>query len=232
MNYDENWVEARNRELLEDLEQSYPRRFDQAKARRLVEAYLLYRGAEAGQSWSKDDRDALASGAAMALLGKAYRPPSPTGTYGAPVDLTVAFNAVLGLGIAAADWQRHHTDIPDSEDLREILASLVVWLYPISETCMDMADAARSAATRTMMEPDVLADPAGPVEPEDVDDIDVVVVEAKHAFRSAELIAHAAAHIESDYLSEPEYDAWTNSAAVCAGLYTSVEDLRRATGAT
>jgi len=213
MNYDEDWVDARTRDLLADLEQSYGRRFDWDRAGDLVRAFVVYRDADADEPWSKEDREALASGGAMALLGKEYRPPSPTSRYGAPVNVAVAFNAAVGLGIAALDWQRHHTEVPDAEGLREILTSLMEWLYPISDTCTDLADAAKAAAH-----------PEG-------DDADVVVIEARHAFRSAEMLARTAEHLERDYLAQSEQADWTSSAAVCAGLSTSVDELRRATGA-
>lgn len=232
MHYDEDWVDARTRDLLYDLEHSYGRRFDQDGARDMVRAYLAFRGADADPRWSDDDREALASGAAMTLLGKEYRPPSPMSSYGAPVDLAVALNAVVGLAIAAVDWQRHHTEVPDAVELLEILEMFVEWLYPIADTCFDLADAAKSAERPDDENQHVVAEDAGTVVVVvEGDDIDVVVIEARHAFRSAELLAHAAAHLEDDYLSLSDQDAWTNSAAVCAGLSTSVDELRRATGA-
>ena len=55
------------------------------------------------------------------------------------------------------DRQRHHTEVPDVESLRQILATLVEWLYAISDTCMDLADAAKAAAQPQVESPDVVA---------------------------------------------------------------------------
>jgi hypothetical protein len=230
MGRDEDWVEARTGDLLSDLEQSYGRRFDQDRARDLVRAFLVVRG-DTELPWSEEDRDALASGAAMALLGTEYRPPSPTSTYAAPVDLAVAFNALLGLGLAAAHWQRQNPDVPDAEYLRELLASLVEWLFPISETCLDLATAAKPAARSHDKDAEEGAGRADAVVVGEGDEADLVVIEARQAFRSSELLARAAAHLERDYLDQAEQAAWTSSAAMCACLSTSADDLRRATGA-
>lgn len=231
MHYDEDWVEARTRDLLEDLQQAYGRRFDWDSAANLVRVYLVFCGTEANRSWSDKDREALASGAAMTLLGTQYLPPSPTSTYGAPVDLAAALNAAVGLCIAALDWQCHHTEVPDADYLREILVTLVEWLYPISDTCLDLADTAKAAPHPAGETLDVDANRADSIAVEEGDDTDVVVIEARHATRSAEMLARTAAHLEGDYLSLPEHAAWTSTAALCAGLSISVDELRRATGA-
>lgn len=231
MDYDEDWVDARTRELLADLEHRYGRGFDRDGAADLVRAYLVCRGTGANWPWSEEDREALGSGAAMALLGKEYRPPSPTSRYAASVNLPVALNAAVGLCIAAVDWQRRHTEVPDAEHLREILANLVEWLYSISETSLDLADASKPAAHPRVENVGIVANRVYEVAVDKDDDADVVVIEARHASRSADLLALTAANLETDYQSLSEQDEWMSSAAVCAGLSTSVDELRRATGA-
>ena len=58
---------------------------DEARFRELVTAYLGLRGST--EALSEEDRFSLLNGAAMALLGDEYRPPSPTSEFSAPVDL-------------------------------------------------------------------------------------------------------------------------------------------------
>jgi hypothetical protein len=70
------WIDARTIEMLEDLEQHWGGRFDEARVRELVTAYLGLRGST--EPLSEEDRFSLLNGAAMALLGDEYRPPSPT----------------------------------------------------------------------------------------------------------------------------------------------------------
>jgi hypothetical protein len=97
--------------------------------------------------------------------------------------------------------------------------------------CLHLADAAKAAAQLQGENLDVVANRAAPVALDEDDDADVVVIEARHASRSAEMLARAAAHLEDDYLSQSEYASWTRSVAVCAALSSSVDDRRRATGA-
>jgi hypothetical protein len=80
-----------------------------------VTAFLTLRGSTAAMT--EEDRFALLSGSAMALLGDDYRPPSQTSEFTAPVNLNAGFNALASLNIAACDWYRHHAEVPDAEDL-------------------------------------------------------------------------------------------------------------------
>jgi len=76
------WIDARTIKLLEDLEEHWGGGFDEARFRELVTAYLGLRGST--EALSAEDRFSLLNGAAMALLGDEYRPPSPTSEFSAP----------------------------------------------------------------------------------------------------------------------------------------------------
>jgi len=200
--------------LLVDLDEHWGGGFDQARVRELVTAYLVLRGST--EALSQEDRFSLLNGAAMALLGEEYRPPSPTSEFSAPVDLIAGFNALASLSIAACDWQRHHPGVPDSDDLQTTLVQLHTWIDAIADTCFDLAERLeRRIAT----------------EQDEFDDS--VLVTAQVATTSADLLESVADRAEREYLdADGSEDQWATAAAVCAGLRTSVDDLRQATGAS
>lgn len=132
------WIDARTTELLEDLEVHFGGRFDEARVRELVTAYLTLRGST--EALSEEDRFSLLNGAAMALLGNEYRPPSPTSEFSAPVDLHAGFNALASLSIAAREWHRHHAEVPDAERLQATLVHLHTWIDALADTCFELAD--------------------------------------------------------------------------------------------
>jgi len=208
------WIEARTIELLDDLDEHWGGRFDEARVRELVSAYLVLRGST--EALSQEDRFSLLNGAAMALLGEEYRPPSPTSEFSAPVDLDTGFNALASLSIAACDWQRHHAEVPDSDNLQTTLVQLHTWIDAIADTCFELAERLERRIAAEQGEFD-----------------DSVLVTAQVATTSADLLESVADRAEREYLDAdgPE-DQWATVAVVCAGLRTSVDDLRQATGAT
>jgi hypothetical protein len=104
------------------------------------------------------------------------------------------------------------------------------WLYPISGTCLDLAHTAKKTASAAE-EVAVEAKRTDPNAGAQGQDADVIVIEARQAFRSAELLARAAAHHERDYPNQADQDHWTTSAPMCACLSPSTADLQPATGA-
>ena len=208
------WIDARTIELLEDLEEHWGGGFDESRVRELVTAFLGLRGSTA--ALSEEDRFALLSGAAMALLGDAYRPPSPTSELTAPVDLNAGFNALASLSIAACNWPRHHAEFPDVEGLQETLLQLHTWIDALADTCFEIAEQLERRIASEQGEFD-----------------DSVLVTAQVATTSADLLDSVADRAEREYLeADGSEDQWAAVAAVCAGLRTSVDDLRRATGAS
>ena len=207
------WIDARTIEVLEDLEQHWGCRFDEARVRELVAAFLGLRGS--AEALSKEDRFSLVNGAALALLGDEYRPPSPTSEFSAPVDLNAGFNALASLSIAALDWHRHHAGVPDAEGLETTLVQLHTWIDALADTCFELADQLEQRVASEQGEFD-----------------DSVLVTAQVATTSADLLDSVADRAEREYLdTDGSEDQWTAVAAVCAGLRTSVEELRQATGA-
>ena len=208
------WIDARTIELLEDLEEHWGgRRFDESRVREQVTAFLRLRGSTAAMS--EEDRLALLSGAAMALLGDDYRPPSPTSEFTAPVDLNAGFNALASLNIAAMDWYRHHAELPDAEGLQATLVQFHTWIEAVADTCFELADRLERRIASERGEFD-----------------DSVLVTAQVATTSADLLDSVADRAEREYLdTDGSDDQWAAVAAVCATLRTSVDDLRRATGA-
>jgi len=208
------WIDARTLELLEDLEEHWGgRRFEEARVRELVTAWLELRGST--EALSEEDRLALLSGAAMALLGDQYRPPSPTSEFSAPVNLNAGFNALASLSIAALDWHRHHAEVPDAEGLQTTLVQLHTWVDTLAETCFELVEQLERRIASEQGEFD-----------------DSVPVTAQVATTSADLLEAVADRAEREYLdTDGSEDQWAAAAAVCAGLRTSVDDLRQATGA-
>ncbi|MFC7501537.1 hypothetical protein ACOACQ_03385 [Nocardioides sp. CPCC 206347] len=206
------WIDARTIELLEDLEEHWGGRFDEARARELVTAYLGLRGST--EALSEEDRFSLLNGAAMALLGDEYRPPSPTSEFSAPVDLNAGFNALASLSIAARDWHRHHAEVPDAEGLQTTLVQLHAWIDALADTCFELAEQLERLIVSEQGEFD-----------------DSVLVTAQVATTSADLLDSVADRAEREYLdTDDSKDQWAAIAA-CASLRTSVDDLRQATGA-
>jgi hypothetical protein len=207
------WIDARTLDVLEDLEEQWGGRFDEARVRELVTAYLGLRGSTA--ALSEEDRFSLLNGAAMALLGDEYRPPSPTSEFSAPIDLNAGFSALSSLSIAARDWHRHHAEVPDGEGLQTILVQLHTWIDALADTCFELADQLEQRIASERGEFD-----------------DSVLVTAQVATTSADLLDSVADRAEREYLdTDGSDDQWAAVAAVCAGLRTSVDDLRQATGA-
>jgi hypothetical protein len=205
------WIDARTIELLEDPEQHWGGRFDEARVRELVTAYLALRGS-AG-ALLEEERFSLLNGAAMALLGDEYRPPSPTSEFSAPVDLNAGFNALASLSMAACDWHRHHAEVPDADGLQATLVQLHTWIDALADTCFDLVDQLEQRVASEQGEFD-----------------DSVLVTAQVATTSADLLDSVADRAEREYLDTDESeDQWAAVAAVCAGLRTSGDDLRRAT---
>jgi hypothetical protein len=207
------WIDARTIELLEDLEEHWGGRFDEARVRELVTAYLLLR--ESTEAPSEEDRFSLLSGAAMALLGDEYRPPSPTSEFSAPVDLHAGFNALASLSIAAREWHRHHAEVPDAECLQATLVHLHTWIDALADTCFELADQLERRIASEQGEFD-----------------GSVLVTAQVATTSADLLDPVADRAELEYLdTDGSEDQWAAAAAVCARLRSSVDDLRQATAA-
>ena len=165
---------------------------------------------------SEEDRFALLSGSAMALLGDDYRPPSPTSEFTALVDLNAGFNTLASLNIAACDWYRHHAEFPDAEDLEATLLQAHTWIEALADTCCELADQLERRIASEQGEFD-----------------DSVLITAQVATTCADLLASVADRAEREYLeADGSDDEWAAVAAVCATLRTSVDDLRRATGAS
>jgi len=209
------WIDARTIDLLEDLEEYWGgRHFAESRVRDLVTAFLVLRRSTAAMS--EEDRFALLSGAAMALLGDDYRPPSPTSELTAPVDLNAGYNALASLNIAACDWYRHHAEFPDAEGLQATLVQLHTWIEALADTCFELAEQFERRIASEQGEFD-----------------DSVLVAAQVAMTGADLLDSVADRAEREYLvTDGSADQWAAVAAVCAGLRTSVDDLRRATGAS
>jgi hypothetical protein len=208
------WIDARTLELLEDLEEHWGGRFDESRVREQVTAFLGLRGSTA--ALSEEDRLSLLCGAAMALLGEDYRPPSPTSEFAAPVDLNAGFNALASLSIAALDWHRHHAEFPDAEGLHATLVQLHTWIDALADTCFELTEELERRIASEQGELD-----------------DSVLVTAQVATTSADLLDSVADRAEHEYLdTDGSEDQWAAVAAVCAGLRTSVDKLRRATGAS
>ncbi|GAB3668724.1 hypothetical protein GCM10027596_39970 [Nocardioides korecus] len=132
------WIDARTVELLEDLQEHWGgRHFDEPRVRELVTAFLTLRGSTAAMS--EEGRFAFLSGAAMALLGGKYRPPSPTSEFIAPVDLNAGFDALASPNIAACDWYRHHAEVPDAEDFEATPLQAHTWIDAVADTCCELA---------------------------------------------------------------------------------------------
>lgn len=207
------WIDARTVELLEDLEEHWGGGFDEARVRELVTAYLGLRGST--EALSAEDRFSLLNGAAMALLGDEYRPPSPTSEFSAPVDLNAGFNALASLSIAARDWHRHHAEVPDAEGLQATLVQLHTWIDALADTCFELAEQLEWRIASEQGEFD-----------------ESVLVTAQVATTSADLLDSVAERAEREYFdTDGSEDQWAAVAAVCAGLRTSVDDLRQAIGA-
>ena len=209
------WIDARTIELLEDLEEHWGgRRFNESRVRELVTGFLMLRGSTAAMS--AEERFSLLAGSAMALLGEDYRPPSPTSEFTAPVDLNAGFNALASLNIAAMDWYRQHAEVPDAEGLQATLVQFHTWVDALADTCFELAEQLERRLASEQREFD-----------------DSVLVTAQVATTSADLLESAADRAEREYLdTDGSEDQWAAAAAVCAGLRTSVDDLRRATGAS
>lgn len=207
------WIDARTIELLEDLKEHWRHRhFDEARVRELVTAFLCLRGS--AEDMSEEDRFSLLSGSAMALLGNEYRPPSPNSEFTAPVDLHTGFNALASLNIAASHWHRQHADVPDAKGLSTTLIQLHAWIDALAETCFELADELERRVASEGGEFD-----------------DSVLVTAQEATTSANLLDSVADDVEREYLDmDCSEDQWAAAAAICAGLRTSVDDLRQAAG--
>ena len=93
---------------------------------------------------------------------------------------------------------------------------LHTWIDALADTCFEIAEQLERRIASEQGEFD-----------------DSVLVTAQVATTSADLLDSVADRAEREYLeADGSEDQWAAVAAVCAGLRTSVDDLRRATGAS
>ena len=103
-----------------------------------------------------------------------------------------------------------------SEGLQATLLQLHTWIDALADTCFEIAEQLERRIASEQGEFD-----------------DSVLVTAQVATTSADLLDSVADRAEREYLeADGSEDQWAAVAAVCAGLRTSVDDLRRATGAS
>ena len=95
------------------------------------------------------------------------------------------------------------------------MGQLHTWIDALANTCFELADQLEQRLASEQGEFD-----------------DSVLVTAQVATTSADLLDSAADRPEREYLdTDGLEDQWAAVAAVCAGLRTSVDDLRQATAA-
>jgi len=111
-------------------------------------------------------------------------------------------------------WYRQHAEFPDAEGLKAALVQFHTWIEAVADTCFELADGLERRIASEQGEFD-----------------DSVLVTAQAATISADLLDFVAEGAEREYLeTDGSEEQWAAVAAVCAGLRTSVDDLRQATG--